>query len=76
MIPNQKDCLQNEVSGNARITLVSKYSFGFLLREKCSISAERSLVNLNMTCSPSLVSLTMTSGPYLKSSNLFISDAC
>ena len=47
-----------------------------LCMEKCSISAERSLVSLNMTCSPSLVSLTMTCGPYLKSSNIFISDAC
>ena len=34
--------------------------------EKCSISAERSLVSLNMTCSPSLVSLTMTCGPYFQ----------
>ena len=41
-----------------------------------SISAERSLVSLNMTCSPSLVSLTMICGPYLKPSNIFISDAC
>ena len=43
--------------------------------EKCSISAERSLVSLNMTCSPSLVSLTMACGPHFKSSNIFISDA-
>ena len=51
-------------------------AFGFLCMEKCSISAERSLVSLNMTCRPSLVSLTMTCGPYLNSSNIFISDAC
>ena len=38
--------------------------------EKCLISAERSLVSLNMTWSPSLVSLAM------ESSNIFISDAC
>ena len=44
--------------------------------EKCSISAAHSLVSLNMTCSLSLVSLSMTCGPYLKSSNIFISDAC
>ena len=44
--------------------------------EKCLISAEHSLVGLNMTCSPSLVSLTMTCGPCLKSSNIFISGAC
>ena len=50
-------------------------AFGFLCMEKCSISAERSLVSSNMTCSPSLVSLTMTCGPSLKSSNIFISDA-
>ena len=42
--------------------------------EKCSISAERSLVSLNMTCCPPFVSLTMSCGPYLKSSNIFISD--
>ena len=33
-------------------------------------------VSLNMTCSPSLVSLTMTCNPYLKTSNIFIHDAC
>ena len=44
--------------------------------EACSISAERSLVSLNMICSPSLESLTMTCGPYLKCSNILISDAC
>ena len=44
--------------------------------EKCSISAERSLVSLTMTYSPFLVSLTMTCGPCLKGSNKFISDAC
>ena len=38
--------------------------FGFVCMEKCSISAESILVSLNMTC-----------GPYLKSSNIFISDA-
>ena len=37
--------------------------------EKCSNSAERSLVSLNMTCSPSLVSLTMSCGPYLNNNN-------
>ena len=47
-----------------------------LCMKKCSISAERSLVSLNMTCSPYLVSFTLTCGPYLKSSNIFISDAC
>ena len=34
--------------------------------EACSISAERSLVSLNMTYSPSLESLTVACGPYLK----------
>ena len=41
-----------------------------------SISAERSLVSLNMTGSTTLVSLTMICGSYLKSSNIFISDTC
>ena len=44
--------------------------------EKCSISAECSLLSLNLICSPSLVSLTMTCGPDLKSSKILISDAC